>query len=300
MDKTKAKKILNLKDDFTPDDLKKNYRKLAMLYHPDKCNLPDSNERFNDIQSAYSYLSGKNDDLDKFASIDDLLKNVFMNFTNLNTIPIRTFKVNNNINNNLTKKKLYITPKEYFTGITKSIEVFDKDCNCENILCDQCSGCGYSLDFNVCMNCIGEGWIKTCSCTNKRKIDIVVPSCINLDTPILVNYKSNLTEYLVELNDSMYFYQNGNIYYKFDISLKESLIGFNKKFKDPFGIIHDITIKNKIIKQDDGYSLNIGSIGSTLSTLSTGNIGNTLIILFNIIYPPKLTKEQSLLIEQHF
>ena len=65
---------------------------------------------------------------------------------------------------------------------------------------------------------------------------------------------------------------NNKLYYKFTISLKESLTGFVKTFKDPFGFEHQVT-SNDIVKQNDGYS-----------------IPNGIILLFQVIYPKKLTK----------
>jgi hypothetical protein len=57
MDIKKARNILNLKYNYTPDELKKNYRILALKYHPDKnSNSEESCKIFQDINSAYTYL----------------------------------------------------------------------------------------------------------------------------------------------------------------------------------------------------------------------------------------------------
>ena len=77
------------------------------------------------------------------------------------------------------------------------------------------------------------------------------------------------------------------MYYTFDISLKESLIGFNKIFKDPFDKIHNIFIKNNIIKQNDGYELVL-------------NETDKLVLVFNIIYPTKISKELKEIIKENF
>ena len=298
MNKIDAMRLLNLKDNYSPEELKKNYRKLAMLYHPDKCSRPDANERFSEVQTAYDYLlNGPSPtDFPNF-NTDELLKNIFKSFSskivNLHGIPIHTSFGGGGT---IKKNKILITPLDYFTGTKKSI-VLDTNCNCELLLCDKCSGCGYSIDFNVCMKCMGDGWIKSCTtskttprnskCINKKSIEIVIPSCMKLDGNIMVDYNGSLSEYKVELNDTNYFYENGNMYYHFDISLKESLIGFNKIFKDPFGNIHNIFIKNSIIKQNDGYSLKLKD-------------QYTLILVFNIIYPNKFSKELKEIIEKHF
>ena len=45
------------KDDFTPDLAKKNYRKLALKYHPDKNSNNDSSDKFEILQLAYLILT---------------------------------------------------------------------------------------------------------------------------------------------------------------------------------------------------------------------------------------------------
>lgn len=57
MDIEKARTILNLKYNFTIDDLKKNYRLLALKHHPDKNeNSEESCEKFKEINAAYLYI----------------------------------------------------------------------------------------------------------------------------------------------------------------------------------------------------------------------------------------------------
>jgi hypothetical protein len=57
MDSKRARNILNLKYNYTIDELKKNYRLLALKHHPDKNgNSEESCEIFKDINSAYLFL----------------------------------------------------------------------------------------------------------------------------------------------------------------------------------------------------------------------------------------------------
>jgi len=75
-------------------------------------------------------------------------------------------------------------------------------------------------------------------------------------------------------DDDNYFFHSGKLCYNYKISLKESLIGFKKTFKDPFDFNHIIS-NEQIVKSGDGYNLNIN--------------GKNLILIFDIDYPKKLT-----------
>ncbi len=59
--------ILELKSNANVCDIKKNFKRLALKYHPDKNKSPDSNEKFNQIRIAYEILSDpeKKDKYDK-------------------------------------------------------------------------------------------------------------------------------------------------------------------------------------------------------------------------------------------
>lgn len=49
--------ILEVNKSCSSDDIKKSYKKLVLKYHPDKCDLPDAQSKFIDIQNAYRVLS---------------------------------------------------------------------------------------------------------------------------------------------------------------------------------------------------------------------------------------------------
>ena len=66
--------ILGVSEDADADAIKKAYRKLARTYHPDKNpDTPDAEERFKEIQEAYSVLS----DEEKRKEYDMMRKNPF-------------------------------------------------------------------------------------------------------------------------------------------------------------------------------------------------------------------------------
>jgi hypothetical protein len=176
----------------------------------------------------------------------------------------------------LDKEKIvHLSAKEYFSGTTKNI-CSKKRCSCQQKICNECGGSGFSLNGNnillkVCMDCTGDGFTQNCSnCENgfkKTTITFGPQPKFEMSHPNLGTIKLKIEE--------PYFVKDSQLYCTFDILLKESLIGFHKIFKDPFDEAHDV-ITQGIIKSNDGYRI----VTNTFS----------VILVFNIIYPKKLSK----------
>tara|TARA_A100001015_G_scaffold303037_1_gene392021 strand:+ start:887 stop:1273 length:387 start_codon:yes stop_codon:yes gene_type:complete len=75
MDQQTAQTILQLPPHFEFTDIKKQYHKLSLIYHPDKNNDKDANQKFNELNTAYNYLINKeNNSFNvKNESYDDIL-----------------------------------------------------------------------------------------------------------------------------------------------------------------------------------------------------------------------------------
>lgn len=66
-------KVLGIAKDASPDEIKRAYRKLAHLYHPDKNQDHANGEKFKEINEAYQVLSNpeKKAQYDQFGSVGD-------------------------------------------------------------------------------------------------------------------------------------------------------------------------------------------------------------------------------------
>jgi hypothetical protein len=93
MDIQTAQAILQLPPNFIAGDIKRQYHKQSLKYHPDRNNSIDATHRFQEINNAYKVLSDANacefdniDNIDNIESMsyDDILLN-FINSTNANT-----------------------------------------------------------------------------------------------------------------------------------------------------------------------------------------------------------------------
>ena len=249
-----AKEILNLPDEFTPEMVKERYHKLSLKNHPDKGG--DTSE-FIKINQAHEFILNEKSEKNVNINLNDLFKSFNGMFFKVNT----SFGFKKEIEINLT-------PKEFLEGTIKEIEtIFKTQCNCEQRFCHSCKG----MSFNGCNECMGSGIIQQCDdCINgfiktTKKVKIVIPKN-QLNDIIFENTIIHLKLTHGQLIEN-------KLYFKFNITLKESLTGFVKTFKDPFGFDHIIST-SVIIKQNDGYF-----------------ICKNLFLLFNIIYPKKLLKQ---------
>lgn len=269
MDFEKAVEILELEKNFTPEQVKQNYHRLSLKHHPDKGGNPDD---FVKITQAYEILTKPKQQQPELKTSTINLNDIFRSFISPNLHKFKIFTKDNSFFG-ATKKEITvtITPKQFLEGTVKEIEQpYKLSCGCDPHFCDRCRG----FSLQTCKMCNGLGVLYCGNCINgftshTRKIKIVIEKN-SLKT---IYFENLIIQVELEKNQELfYFVKDNRLYYRYQITLKESLVGFEKTFKDPFDITHKIT-SNNIIKQNDGYF-----------------ISDNFFLLFDIIYPKKLKR----------
>jgi DnaJ-class molecular chaperone len=283
MNFNKAKELLELDDTFTPEQVKQNYHRLSLKFHPDK---GGNTNDFVTITQAYEFMSnqqneqsGQTEQSGPKINLNEIFRS-FINpalhkvFTKVSDFPF------------FAKRKeimLYISPREFLEGTKKEVEqTFKLHCGCQPVFCHRCRG----FSVKTCEECNGFGVIQNCGeCDNgftnhSRVINVSIPpkSLKSIIVPEDRRYSSPEMIIHVELKKSKskknnYFVKQDKLYYRYPITLKESITGFEKTFKDPFDNICNVK-SDTILQKNDGYT-----------------ISNDLILLFDIIYPEKLSNQ---------
>lgn len=292
--------ILEVSETASLDEIKKSYRKLSMMYHPDKNkNNPEATSKFQKISEAYETLG----DIDKRkeydamrnnpfikmmhgggggaggtgqTSMEDLFANLFSGGMPFNSFPpgmanVRIF------HNGVPINAQGFTQKP--TPIIKNIIIpIDK------IL----SGTTVPIDI--------ERWIIQDG--NKvfehENIYVTIPKGIDEGEMIILREKGNIVredcvgdiKIFIKIENNTDFKRSGlDLIYEKTISVKEALCGFTFELKYITGKIYTINNQSGNIISH-GYRKIIPNMGFSREQHS----GN-LIIIFNIKFPDKLTEE---------
>lgn len=252
MNLKQAKSILELPDTFDENQLKQKYHKMCLKYHPDKGGTP---EKFQEVNQAFTFLSKTQQTPEgHFINLNDILKS----FMRPEIFKTKILKLQKHI-------EISITPLEFLQGTTKTIDIQQKQpCYCEPMMCNYCSSFGFN-----CKKCLGMGFIQQCGkCTNGFNI---ITKSVTIDIPKCQCSQIVIENIVITLKiDADVLVKDNKLYYHYNITLKDSLTGFVKTFKDPFGIEHTITSKS-ILKENDGYFIN-----------------ENICLLFHVVYPKRL------------
>lgn len=270
-----AYEILNIKNFSNIMEIKRSFRKLSLKYHPDKNN--NNSNMFHKINEIYLYLSNDNNK----KVYDNYLKSKLEKEENSKE-EIKNNKLifeNKNILLNDIEYELIIEMEESYNGCVKPI----------NIKREIIINCDYNVEkkyedeiiYVECFQGIDDGEIIEV----KQK-----------GNKIIYNEKIELSDIKVKikLKKHKIFERRGiDLYYTKNISLLESLIGFNFNIHHLNNNIYNINNDNKIIKPNENKV--IKGLG-----IKRKDYVGSLIINFNIIFPDYLYNEQKIYLKKVF
>ena len=316
---TKLYDILKVSPDVNQSELKKAYKKLILIHHPDKNGGNDT--EFKEIDSAYKILSNESsrEYYDRTGSITPGSNqgpnqnpfDVFSHFTNFFTPQQRQTRD--------TCYNLQETMINLYTGIKKKIRIN------RQIVCKTCKGtCGTNIE--ICKRCNGNGIVfqqqqngpiciqtqqpcgvckssgkiilnkcKTCEGSGykqeEREIEIEIPAgakegyvikIIGMSNEIKDVKTGNLNVIVKELPHPTFKRKDNNIHINAEIPLKTALIGGSISISHLDDETLQIEIpKGRVIKPMDNLVIE----NKGMPIMGEHEKYGDFIITFNIIFP---------------
>ena len=193
MSKRDYYEILNIPKTASKDDLKTQYRKLALQYHPDRNKAPDAEERFKEISEAYAVLSDdqKRSQYDQFGhagidsrystedifrgvNFDEIFRDIGFGFGGFDSIFTTLFGGRRSRGPPRGQDLRYdmdISLEQAYTGLTKEIEVPRSE------RCSECGGSGAKPGTSPkkCSECGGTGQIQHVQVTGFMQFSRIEP-----------------------------------------------------------------------------------------------------------------------------
>jgi len=268
--------ILGVSSNSSNEDIKKAYRKLSLIHHPDKNGGND--ELFKEINEAYSVLSNNN--TRKTYDMNNAVNNE-INFQHINPNDLFNAFFNNNPNmhffrNNFNMNQNMIKPNTIIKNIEITIEQAYN---------------GYTLPIEI-ERLIHKNGTST---SEKDTIYITIPRGIDDNEMIIIQEKGNIIDDINKgdikiiikiLNNTPFKREGLNLIYHKVLTFKESLCGFSFDLEFLNNKIFRVNNNNGTIISN-GYKKQIPNIGFTRNEYT-----GSLIIEFEVIYPETLTIEQ--------
>ena len=262
-------KILGLSKTAASKDIKKAYRRLAVVHHPDKGGDPD---KFKEISKAFETLSDdtKRKHYDQFGESEG-------NGPNPNDMFSQMFSGgpmgNNNKKGKNVKKDIQVALKDIFNGKNMNITITRKSIDTDNIsTCVPCKGGGIILQTirmgpmiqqvqQPCNTCGGQGKQYRVNKVSEN-IRVTIPKGVPNNHKIEIFDKGDDVldgdpgdlHIIVKVLEDEYFIRKGNdLFINKDISLIEALNGFNMVIKH---FDRDILMKSNYVIKPNNYDVN--------------------------------------------
>jgi DnaJ family protein A protein 2 len=306
---SKLYETLELEKNASSDEIKKAYRNLAKIHHPDKGGDPEifkkisyANEILSnqETRSQYDQLGDKNfenrnNSQQQYSNPFDILSQMFGGF-GFNNNPV-----------NKTRQSRYhflkISLKEAFDGISKKMRLKTED-NCSNCSkdCNDCKGSGnitqtiqngpfIQMINKTCNKCLGEGVLSSAgkdSCeichgsgVNKTVKEIIINILPGVQERTGITITENSIDFVFEIqieNHPLFTRNGNNLIYYHTLSFIESICGTSFTIQ---GLDGDFTV--------DTSNFGIIFTGYRHTIKEKGMISNSyrgdMIIEFRIEYP---------------
>lgn len=304
--------VLEVPENANLDEIKKSYRRLSMLYHPDKNkNNPEATAKFQKISEAYETLGDpeKKNEYDMTRNnpfikmmgqnqahghnpMEDIFATMFgMPFMNMGGINVgggpfvngMPFPPGQNIR--IFHNGVQVNPQGFMQGMQKPTPII------KNIMVpiDKILT-GTTIPVEI------ERWIieEGNKVFENETVYVTVPKGIDDGEMIVLREKGNVLredckgdiKLLVKIENNTEFKRNGlDLIYEKTISVKEALCGFSFELKYITGKVYTINnTSGNII--NNGYAKVIPNMGLSREQ-HTGN----LVIVFNVKFPATLSSE---------
>jgi len=217
--------ILNISPDSTKSEIKRQYRKLARMYHPDINSSVEAEEIFKEINKAASVLldDDKRKNYDKLRSgyasskknynsscytYDDLFKN--RNYQRKNENRHET-KSPNPIKGDDITVNITIDYMEAMLGTIRTVNI------AQSTVCPKCKGHKFA-NGKICPNCDGKGELSTL-----RKIKVKIPSSIKNNSKLRIKGEGKTGKFGGE-NGNLYIIVN--IEQNDDLKIKDGIVRY--------------------------------------------------------------------------
>jgi len=290
--------VLELNQNATQEEIKKSYRRLSLLFHPDRNNnSPESTIRFQKISSAYETLS----DEEKRKLHDIQLKGTsqpanFQNFFNqpnkdFDASDILNFFSNNFFNNNASVNGVNLGNNMFnMDNLKQKLAKPTPIIKTETITLSK-AYTGYNMPIEI-TRWIIENDIKR---EETETIYIPIPPGVDNNEIIIIRGKGNMLSennigdikvFIKIINDTEFTRNGLDIIYNKTIGLKEALCGFSFDINYLDGRVFKLNHNNGNI-----ITHNYNKVLKGMGMKRDEHIGN-LTINFNVTFPEKLTEIQ--------